>query len=643
MKPIFNNNSTPGGILNAMSKFTKKLIYNSNKIALIAVVIFLATSIYILFLSENTSDKNIQKKVSSIEQYNSAVKLDKTGDSLFKLSEHRSAINYYKQAVDLYNGDTLNKKKAATYRMMGMCFFETSQNAEALKAYFDGLEILKDQDKKLSADLNFQISRVYRKKGLFKDAEKKLAIATNFYATDPIKYNKSLAKSYLDKAAIYQMSDRSELSLTPLLEAKAVLADTTTLDYAGILNNIGIYYLIQNNMEKGLSYLGQAAEISFKFKDSTAISSYYSNLAEAALSKNDYNSAIEKMKKAMAFIPSTKNNNIQYMYKANYANLAEIYAAINDFKNANLYNKTLVHFLDSLYSLKAIKYIADIENDYRIRSKNNELKEAELKKQVLQSDIENKQKQKYLLFTLLLLTFIAGLYIYKLLSTRVIKSELKEELLEKNNLILENEKKLIESDKLLLEKDNLILENQNELLEKDKQLLGQENELLEKDKILLENEKQLIENDKALLNNELDKIKKELEFNVNIIDQKEALIHNLEDQILKTIPKELDHQEIASIINSIKEGLAKEKENIGTEIMLNETNIQFFRKLKDKHPGLSKTEIRLSTLLYLNLETKELARIMNISIEGVRKGKHRLRKKMELDTASDISSYLQTI
>lgn len=577
-----------------LNRFAKHIIQNSGRIIILTSFIFLAVLFYVLFFYKGTDSVVSSLKKPTITDYYEGMKLVKTADSLFLNSEHYGAINNYTQALELLDGDSLTILKADLYKAIGMCYFETDKNAESLKAYFDGLTILKNRDKKLKADINLRIAKVYSKKGLFSEAEKKLNEAKKFYELDSVKYSSPLTKAYLDQAAIYQMSNRTDESLSPLLKAKELNRDTNTVDYAGILTNIAIYHFIQNHNDSGMYYLNKGAEISFRLNDSTAISSYYSNLAGFDMDNGDFRGALKNSNIALAYTPKARNINSQYMYLTNYLNLAQEYEAIGDYKNANLYNKKRQEMLDSMYSLKAIKYIADIENDYRISNKNNLLREAELKKKMLHVDIENRQKQKYLLVSLLILIFILGLYIYKILSTRVIKIELKEEILEKTNHILENENKLIE-------------------------------------------------NDKALLKHEVDKIRQELEFNSHVIDQKEALIHDLEEQVKRAFSNENEQEEIIQIIVSLKDGLRQEKESLGIDIMLSEENVKFVKKLKEKHGDISQTEARFCTLLYLNLDTKEIARILSISLDGVRKGRHRLRKKLGLGTAGDITNYLQGI
>lgn len=50
------------------------------------------------------------------------------------------------------------------------------------------------------------------------------------------------------------------------------------------------------------------------------------------------------------------------------------------------------------------------------------------------------------------------------------------------------------------------------------------------------------------------------------------------------------------------------------------------------YPEVSNNDLRLMSLLKLNLSSKEIANILNISVEGVKKARYRLRKKLNLNT-----------
>lgn len=66
----------------------------------------------------------------------------------------------------------------------------------------------------------------------------------------------------------------------------------------------------------------------------------------------------------------------------------------------------------------------------------------------------------------------------------------------------------------------------------------------------------------------------------------------------------------------------------------------FFRHLKEQYPELTSGDLRLCALLRLNLPTKEIAKLMNISIRGVDAARYRLRKKLNLSADSSLTDFM---
>ncbi len=62
----------------------------------------------------------------------------------------------------------------------------------------------------------------------------------------------------------------------------------------------------------------------------------------------------------------------------------------------------------------------------------------------------------------------------------------------------------------------------------------------------------------------------------------------------------------------------------------------FSSKVKTKFPGITTNELRLLALLKMNMSSKEIASILNISNEGVKKARYRLRKKLELNSEESL-------
>ncbi len=72
-----------------------------------------------------------------------------------------------------------------------------------------------------------------------------------------------------------------------------------------------------------------------------------------------------------------------------------------------------------------------------------------------------------------------------------------------------------------------------------------------------------------------------------------------------------------------------------------EVNSNFLRNLRQAHPKLSNTDLKLCAYLELNLASKEIAQLMNISVRGVEIGRYRLRKKLGLETSQSLQDFLQ--
>lgn len=72
-------------------------------------------------------------------------------------------------------------------------------------------------------------------------------------------------------------------------------------------------------------------------------------------------------------------------------------------------------------------------------------------------------------------------------------------------------------------------------------------------------------------------------------------------------------------------------------------NPDFNIKLLANHSELTPAEIKLATLLRLNLSTKDIASILSLSPESVRISRTRLRKKLNIDASANLVGYLLAI
>lgn len=79
------------------------------------------------------------------------------------------------------------------------------------------------------------------------------------------------------------------------------------------------------------------------------------------------------------------------------------------------------------------------------------------------------------------------------------------------------------------------------------------------------------------------------------------------------------------------------------EIQMDELHQEFFKKLKEQHPGLSNNDLRLCAYLKIGLSTKEIAEILNILPSSAFITRSRLRKKLNLAVDEDFHTFFNTL
>ena len=67
----------------------------------------------------------------------------------------------------------------------------------------------------------------------------------------------------------------------------------------------------------------------------------------------------------------------------------------------------------------------------------------------------------------------------------------------------------------------------------------------------------------------------------------------------------------------------------------------FMKRLHEKHPELSNNERMMCAYLKMNLSTKEIAPLLNLSVRGVETIRYRLRKKFGLEREDNLTDYLE--
>ncbi|GEM_PF-2570487 len=122
---------------------------------------------------------------------------------------------------------------------------------------------------------------------------------------------------------------------------------------------------------------------------------------------------------------------------------------------------------------------------------------------------------------------------------------------------------------------------------------------------------------------------------IDIVKKKQFLI-DIKHQ-LEQLPKTTS---INEIIHTINDGIEDKEEWKVFENQFDSVHEKFLKRLKDRHSKLTAKDLRMCAYLRMNLSTKDIAPLLNISVRGVEISRYRLRKKLDLDRNINIIDYL---
>ena len=123
------------------------------------------------------------------------------------------------------------------------------------------------------------------------------------------------------------------------------------------------------------------------------------------------------------------------------------------------------------------------------------------------------------------------------------------------------------------------------------------------------------------------------------------------NEILKSISRKLaklssepaivkHHHEIVQLRDEVLTALQIDKERDTFELFVEERNRDFYRRLDNRFPNLTNSERRLAALLRLDLSSKEIANLLNISTKSVEMNRYRLRKKIQIGKDVNLCEFI---
>jgi len=180
-------------------------------------------------------------------------------------------------------------------------------------------------------------------------------------------------------------------------------------------------------------------------------------------------------------------------------------------------------------------------------------------------------------------------------------------------------------------------QRQDEELKAKEQKFREESLLAEKEIVQLRNEKL---RDEVIFKN------RELASNtMNIIHKNEVLSYALGElkKALKKIKDPTALVQVRKLAQTVEKEFNSEEDWEQFELHFDQVHANFLQKLRKEYTQLSPKDLRMCAYLRMNLSTKEIAPLMNISVRGVEISRYRLRKKFELEREDNLIEFLLNI
>ncbi|HAG15755.1 MAG TPA: hypothetical protein DCG69_04410 [Bacteroidales bacterium] len=165
------------------------------------------------------------------------------------------------------------------------------------------------------------------------------------------------------------------------------------------------------------------------------------------------------------------------------------------------------------------------------------------------------------------------------------------------------------------------------------------NRTIKQNRTLFEKEQKIMKLEHTRLSDEIDFKSRELAAStVHLINKNEVL-----NDLKKQLSTNTDSSNLKQVFRTIDQNINLDKDWQNFSRHFEEIHPNFFHRLKARFPGLTPNEERLCAYLRINLNSKELSLMLNITASAVDKSRNRLRKKLEILPTVNLNDFISKI
>ena len=413
-------------------------------------------------------------------------------------------------------------------------------------------------------------------------AKEKYQEALGFYtsATD----SNGIGITYMHLGHIYEKQDKPKLALDFQLKALNIFAKLNdSIRLAQTYLNLGSIYEDNKDYETALNYFKKAEHYNSFFNDLNQRAEILNNIGDYYQKTDKAQLSISFFKKALNC--ARKSKDVHQEISA-LKDLSESYFQLQRFKAA-------YQVLDTANTLSKKNFFENNNHQVAGIQALNNIREKENKITLLQKDAIIRNSENYLFISLIGISMLIGLSLYLIYRQRLKKKEM-----EKEHQQMEYETKIKVAQ---TEEENL------------------KNEIDIKNKTLSSYALQTVQ-DKKVLKHVYDQIK---QIQKHPADQRDGYLSSITAELRSSLQDKNHWEEF--------------------KMFFDQVHPDFVHNLSNLNAELSAAEIRLSVLLRMNMNSKDIATILKISPDSVRIARYRLRKKLPIQQGDDLVNFISKI
>ncbi|REG91033.1 tetratricopeptide repeat protein [Algoriphagus antarcticus] len=460
----------------------------------------------------------------------------------------------------------------------------------ASEAFYEAEHIFQNNElPSLLAEVNNALGEVYYKIKTPEDAllrhETALTIYQKLHDAEGEAETKSFIGGMYEKIGSYPKAlanQREALLIFKELNLKSQLAF--------VRENIGSIYEDLEQYDSAYFNFHKAFELNTALGDSLRIIGNLNNLGDVLRKTREpeegllYSVKAAEMSRRLGFL---------YQQKSAIVDISKAYAEMRDYDNAYKFLEQSRQLSDLVYSEESARQLAIQEVQNRLYAKNQQINQLEQMR-----DFDS--IVKWLLVFLVGLLCVLGWVIF---NRQKLKIRSNKELLQRHQEILQVKEQLIATEQQNMQLLELKMEAEDKA--HSKALTAQTLHVIDKNRMMediLVRLKSILEEDPKEQKKKIRNLIKQIDFNFSHDTDWEDFKHSFEKV----------HQD-------------------------------FLSNIQQRTGGLTPAEMKLASLMRLNLNSKEIASSLGISMDSLRISRYRLRKKLDLEKGDSLQQYLLCI